>query len=213
MDWTLRCNFCVKGHDALLEPIRIGLRALDMLTLSTDCVCLNKKHTWYCQSHFHNQSVKFSYEDVFEFVLKHRKKIRLRATLLSEATRLIPRLEADPLWVYSFYPAICDNEMYDDVIQRAAYYESGDNNLLMSIGVSKVPPMNPSLDAKLYIAMMFHPKDGAVYTIEKLGKYTRQYFKSVKISLDALPMELVIRIFELAYNCKMTAKCLSLLSF
>ena len=185
-----------------------------MLTLPTDCVCLNKKHTWYCQSHFHNKSVTFSYEDVYGFVLKHRKRIRIRATLSSEATRLIPRLEADPLWVYSFYPAICDNEMYEDVINRASYYQpNGKQNLLMSIGVSKVPSINPSLDAKLYIAMMVCPKDGAVYTIEKLGKYTRQYFKSVKISLDALPMELVIRIFELAYNCKMTTKCLSLLSF
>jgi hypothetical protein len=212
MDSCHKQDYCMLGIKALTEPVLSGHRPLDELTTENFCLCTNpSKHTWLCSANFHGRHIKLSYADVHKFIAENKKTIERRALLPAEATRLLPRLLKEPEWVYSFYPAIQDNPVFTKAVNYAATYKFNNPascERMVEIGVSKVSVNGVSSDASEYFAFLRPNKSGNTAIFDKLGKFSWQFFEALRYALQNLPLELVIYIFEIAYNCKLTSKCL-----
>lgn len=212
MDSCHKENYCVLGIKALIQPVLSGHRPLDELTTENFCLCTNtSNHTWLCSANFHGRHVKLSYADVHEIVLKNEKTIKKRASLPAEATRLLPRLKKEPEWVFSFYPAIRDNPLYNQAVNYAATYKfdnSSSCERMVRIGVSKKKVHGVSDDALKYFSLLNTPKTGRTVVFDSLGAFSWQFFDVLRCELHNLPLEVIIHIFEIAYNCKLSSKCL-----
>ena len=113
--------------------------------------------------------------------------------------------------MYSFYPAIQDNPVFTQAVEYAATYKF-DNpascERMVKIGVSKRIVNGVSSDASEYFAFLNSNKSGSTVICNELGEFSWQFFERLRYALRNLPLELVIYIFEIAYNCKLTSKCL-----
>lgn len=209
-------NFCQHEMAPLFNPVVDGARPLDDLTLETRCHCTCRSHTWRCLSTYHQKVVLPSYRQVASVIRQNYTSLRQRAGLSAERTRLLPQLVADPCWVYSFYPVICDLPSYQEAIDRAATAADRPGYpLLIDLGIAKKEPtwdIVISEDARFYFQLIHSPAVGTRVSIDSFGKHSGLFFKVVRRALDALPTELIIAIFELAYNCKLTPRCLERLS-
>lgn len=216
MDSCHKQNYCKLGIKALIAPVINGHRPIEELTTENFCLCTNtQKHTWLCSCNFHGRNVKLSYTDVHKIVKRYYKQIRKRVLLPAEATRLVPRLIEEPAWVFSFYPVIKSSCFYEEAVKNAAAFAFSDPFLceqLVQLGVSRKKVPGICNDATEYFSFLMVKKTGSSVKFDKLGKFSWQYLDALREALSKLPLELIVDIFEIAYNCKLTSRCLQLYS-
>lgn len=210
----LEGDFCNRGLGCFVNPILKGQWALEELLFENKCECSQKRHSWLCYQRFHKKAVRLHPEEIHTFVLGNRTKLLARPNIVSELQAICNMANESHMWIYSFYPLICDMPQFRLSIRDAS---TGIRSIdyvkhLMRYGMcgdffSEDEQFN--MDQRLYLSLYNSGQyEGAKIGNVRLGMYSSQLAKRVYQVCGKfnLPVEITIMIFNICYGCEISAR-------
>lgn len=191
----LEANFCKYGRFPIFKKVLDGEWPLVELLSTTECLCnCGKLHTWQCMAELHQKKVCLDAEDAAVFIRKNYTQLANRRNLVNELHQVATNLRSG-VWVAAFHPLLCDVASIDlsDIPSDIAMIE---------LGIAKIPPpITLNADVQLYFSLINADKRGRPFTIMYFGRYSARFPQIFLKALAKLPLELIVAIFEVTYNC------------